>query len=286
MQPRARSPGRDADAERARKLFPPGLTAAIAESCTPAERLGAGGSCEVWRALDSQGRSVALKIPSADRVRSAASLADLEREHEMLDRLRHPYVVGTLGLGRSRGAPALVLEYVSGGDLVSLAGAHPRHWIRAACDLCRALEHVRARGFAHRDVKARNVLLDASGRARLIDFASARPLGASASRAGTTAAHRLGSAGVVRESDDAGALAVLLYELLAGRLPFGRAGLSPTADEAAGPSWPLPAGADGAAVALAERCMAAIDPRSRLEPRLSAFADVLESAAMAYRRAA
>jgi serine/threonine protein kinase len=282
MQPRAPRPGRDADLLRAREPFPPRLTAAILDSWTLAERLGSGGSCEVWRALDTDGRSVALKMPIADHSRSA-TVADLERECELLHELRHPHVVATLGVGRHRGTPALVLEYLPGGDCVALAGAHPRHWIRAACDLHAALEHVHACGFAHRDVKARNVLFDSSGRARLVDFASARPLGARATTAGTTAAHRLAAGDAVGPSDDAGAFAVLLYELLAGRLPFGPRG--PRADAGVSPAWPLPPGADRAAVALAERCMAVVDARSPADPRLSAFADVLESAAMAYRRA-
>ena len=98
----------------------------------------------------------------------------------MLAAARHGYVVETYGLIEHDGVCALALQYLPGGDLVSLAGVDPRHWLRAAYAVHAALTHLHSLGYAHRDVKARNVLFDARGRARLIDFASALPLGAPA----------------------------------------------------------------------------------------------------------
>src|SRR5262249_20221640 len=154
------------------------------------------------------------------------------------------------------GVCALALEYLPGGDLVALAGAHPRHWLWAARDVHAALEHVHACGYAHRDVKARNVLFDADGRARLIDFASALPLGARATNGGTTAAHRSAArTATVSSADDTYAFAVLLYELVAGRLPYGPAGRATArrrSSAAAGQAWPLVGRSrSGAAAALA-----------------------------------
>jgi serine/threonine protein kinase len=192
-----------------------------------------------------------------------------------------------------RGTPALALEYLPGGDLVSLTGAHARHWIRAVRDLASALTYLHGRGWVHRDVKARNVLLDAAGRVRLIDFASALPIGAAASAAGTTAPHCAHGSrpGVADRGDDAYAFAVLLYELLTGRLPHESARESSWsiarrwygAARPRVPTWPSGLLRDRVIVPLAERVGAILGARRGADAGLSALADVLESVATAYR---
>src|SRR5690606_8940870 len=100
------------------------------------------------------------------------------REHRVLARIDHPHVVRALGFAERDGVAVLVTELLSGGDLVPLAGGPPAHWLPAARGVAAALRAVHAAGFVHGDVKARNVLFDAGGRAKLIDFGSARPIGA------------------------------------------------------------------------------------------------------------
>ncbi|HEY8520210.1 MAG TPA: protein kinase [Gammaproteobacteria bacterium] len=227
-------------------------------------RLGSSTVCEVWHARDASGRDLALKVLKPQWATPAGERL-LEHEHAVLARLDHPAIVRTHGLVRHAGRPALALELLEGGDLVPLAGSAPRHWLDAAGQALDALRSLHAAGWAHRDVKARNVLLDGRGRARLVDFASAARLGAPRPRGGTTAAHARPRAGtVVDAADDAWAFAVLLYELLHGRLPA-----------AAGPG----AGADEA---LVGRLFAAVtrllDPRETpAAGSLCALANVIES---------
>ena len=246
------------------------------------ERVGAGGTSEVWRALDRRGHSVALKIPRS-AVPAGEALVRLEREHEALAAAQHGSVVATHGVIEQRGACALALEYLPGGDLVALAGAHPRHWLRAARAVYGALAHLHARGYAHRDVKARNVLFDGRGRAKLIDFASALPLGVAARSGGTTAAHQRSERDpIVAAADDAYAYAVLLYELFAGRLPYGPAGRS--ARHAASRTRlasPWREARRGPTAALAARVRDVLEADPARAPGLSEFADVLESAVAA-----
>lgn len=242
------------------------------------DRLGGGGFAEVWRAEYRDGRTVALKLLKQKFRGRRGARACLERERRLLAELAHPHVVRTFGLVEVGGALAVELEYLDGGDLVSLAGAPARHWRQAALDVLAALEHLHARGFVHRDVKARNVLLGADGRARLIDFASALPIGASASKAGATAAHRPpgSTGGPAAARDDVYALAVLLYQLLAGRLPYG----AHPAHELAGrmPDPPLPANAGPELAPLARLISTAIAAQGAIPGGLSAIRDVLESA--------
>jgi serine/threonine protein kinase len=246
-------------------------------------RVGAGGSAEVWHARDPHGREVALKLSRV--APQPGTPTPLAREHELLACLDHPHIVATLGLVERGGACALALEYLPGGDLVALAGASPRHWLPAARELHAALEHLHSRGYAHRDVKARNVLFDARGRARLIDFASALPIGERAPSGGTTSAHRHpGQAVTVTAAHDWYAFAVLLYELFTGRLPYGPAG-RPAAHSSVPVATPRPlAGRHGepAAAALADRVLEVLEADGPAAPGLSEFADVLESATAAY----
>jgi len=291
MQPPVSPAGAERDAEldvpdRARAPLLAARALFAAAGWRFIERVGAGSTAEVWHALDPRGRDVALKLPRA-APRPGAALASLAREHELLASVKHPHIVATRGLVERGGVSGLVLEYLPGGDLVALAGAQPRHWLPAARALHAALAHLHARGYAHRDVKARNVLFDARGRARLIDFASALPLGAHAPSGGTTSAHRPAAlAATVTAAEDAYAFAVLLYELLAGRLPYGPAGRAVARAHSSAPvapEWPLPGrpGADPVAGALAARVLEVLEADGRAASGLSAFADVLESASEA-----
>jgi serine/threonine-protein kinase len=154
------------------------------------ELLATGGSAEVWRAVDETGGTAALKIPRAPWRQRAEASQLLRREYELLATLAHPNVIRPLGLVVHDATQALVLEFLPGGDLVPLLGEHPRHWLAALRGVLAGLLAVHARGFAHGDLKARNVLFAADGAPRLIDFASARSLDACSSPlAGTTAAH-------------------------------------------------------------------------------------------------
>lgn len=187
---------------------------------------------EIWFCSTDGGRPLAVKTLKPDWLSTPGARAVLRREYEILSSLRHPAIVAADAFIDEPERAALVLEYLGGGDLVSLAGIAPRHWIAPVRDVLTALDHLHERGYAHRDVKARNVMFDATGRARLIDFGSVARIGAPGSEHGTTAAHRPSRAQLtrVRAEQDLHAFAVLLFELLAGRLPFGA---EPDTDSAA-----------------------------------------------------
>ena len=235
------------------------------------ELLGRGGSACVWRAVDGADRVAALKIPNAH----AADL--LRHEHSLLAAFRHSNVVATFGIVSSHDRAALALEYLPGGDLVALAGAPPQHWLPALRGVLAALRELHAHGYAHCDVKARNVLFATDDSVRLIDFAAARPLDAPLGRRIATAACTPAGASTSGRAADCFAFATLVYELGTGRLPYGakgaqRHGEAPGAVPTAARSAPL--------LPLAVDVLRA---SGRVHDGLSVFADDIESALEAYR---
>jgi serine/threonine protein kinase len=164
-----------------------------------------------------------LKLTKLELRSRAGASEILHRELELLRALRNPYLVTPLTIVDCGGTPGLALEYLPGGDLVPLLGAPRAQWLPALRSVAAALRALHGSGFAHGDVKARNVLFAADGGIRLIDLTTARPLMSPAVEA--TAAYRVPSPATAGEAD-AFALAALLYELLGGRLPYGPGGAS------------------------------------------------------------
>lgn len=170
----------------------------------------------VWHAVRSDGNEFAIKIASLE-----ADRARLRREHDILARVSHPAICRVEEWIDTATQSAAVLEYLPGGDMVSLAGAPPRHWAVALGDLAGALAFLHAHGLVHRDVKARNVLFDAANQARLADFGSCGRIGSPWSAGGTTVEHRppAWSGRTQTAGDDVYAFAVLAHELIHGQLP-------------------------------------------------------------------
>jgi serine/threonine protein kinase len=242
--------------------------------------------CEIWLVERGDREAEVLKAlrPSLRGRGGAEEL--LLREHRLLSQLALPGMVRSLGLAERAGAPALRLEYLPGGDLVPLAGMPKRHWIDAVSELCATLAGIHRAGVVHADIKARNVLFDASGHARLIDFGAAVASGAVLTGPGTAATRPPQGWLTDRRASpalDVWQLAVLLYELLSGRLPFGtepgaRSGLATLRP-------PLSAaGRSSAGSAALERAVLAVLESGTDGPangRLSALADVIESVRLA-----
>src|SRR3954469_18275857 len=191
-------------------------------------QLGSGGMAEVWLATDRElGRRVALKLlgPNADRAR-------FDREARAAAALAHPNICQLYDYGETAdGRPFMVLEYLSGGTLerrLVPGQALPNdEAARIANELAHGLAHAHARGLVHRDLKPANVLFDGEGRAKIADFGIAR-MGQSGTL--TEAGPVLGTAAYISPEQAAGepatpasdvySLGVILYRMLAGRLPF------------------------------------------------------------------
>ena len=205
-------------------------------------RLGAGGFGVVWLAHDERlDRVVAVKrIATHD----AAAGTRAEREAKAAARLQHPGIVALYESGRDDGAVYLVSELVRGrtlGALLEEGALSDRDVVRVGVALCDALGHAHGRGVVHRDVKPGNIMVpdrphDGSGVAKLTDFGVARIAGEDVlTRTGDVVGTLAYMAPEQAEGRDAGAeadlyaLALVLYEALAGVNPVRGRGAASTA---------------------------------------------------------
>jgi serine/threonine protein kinase len=198
------------------------------------EQLGSGGMGEVISGQHRQlGRRVAIKqLPAA-----FAADPDVRRrftaEARVLASLDHPHVVPVYDFVEHDGVCLLVMELLPGGTLrrrVTGAGGLTAPCAVAVCLACTSgLAAAHRHGVLHRDVKPENMLFAASGVLKVADFGIAKVLGGS-----STVLTRRGSmigtpsymapeqvrGGDVSPATDVYATATMLYELLAGALPF------------------------------------------------------------------
>jgi eukaryotic-like serine/threonine-protein kinase len=205
-------------------------------------RLGAGGFGVVWLAHDERlERAVAVKrIPVHDA--SVGPRAD--REAKAAARLSHPGIVALYESGRDGDAVYLVSELVRGctlADLMADGALSDRDVLRVGVALCDALAHAHGRGVVHRDVKPGNVMVpdepgDGAGVAKLTDFGVARIAGEEVlTRTGDVVGTLAYMAPEQAEGREAGAeadlyaLALVLYEALAGVNPVRARGAAATA---------------------------------------------------------
>src|SRR5437588_2346707 len=195
-------------------------------------RIGAGGMSTVYRALDEtlQGQ-VAIKLMNREVTSDSDQLERFRREARAVAQLSHPHVVGVIDAGEDEGRPYIVFEYVEGETLkerIRRLGRLPIPEAVAYCiEIARALGAAHARHIVHRDVKPQNVLIDEEGRAKVTDFGIARTL----DEEGLTADGRvLGTTDYVAPEQALGqpvtgqsdlySLGIVLYEMLAGEVPF------------------------------------------------------------------
>ena len=198
------------------------------------ELVGRGGMSSVYRARDRiLGREVAVKMLHEQYASDTEHVERFRREARAVARLAHSNVAVVIDRGDDDGRPYIVFEYVEGGSLKRLieqgAPLPLATVLELGVQIASGLEHAHRGGLVHRDVKPQNVLLDSSGQAKVIDFGIARS--SAEARPGLTLTGTvLGSSDyispeqaqgrTVEERTDVYSLAIVLYELLTGELPF------------------------------------------------------------------
>jgi eukaryotic-like serine/threonine-protein kinase len=196
------------------------------------EKVGAGGMSTVYRARDmTLERDVAVKLMHREIAADSDHLERFRREARAVAQLSHPYIVNVIDAGEDEGRPYIVFEYVQGEtlkDRIRRLGRLPvAEAVAYAVEIARALGYAHQRHIVHRDVKPQNVLIDAEGSAKVTDFGIARSL----DQDGLTADGRvLGTTDYVSPEQALGhkvtgqsdlySLGIVLFEMLAGEVPF------------------------------------------------------------------
>ncbi|HXM78347.1 MAG TPA: protein kinase [Thermoanaerobaculia bacterium] len=210
------------------------------------ERLGSGGFGDVYRARDTRlGRTVAIKMLPEDFARDAERRERFRLEATAASALNHPHICTIHDFIEAEGRHLIVMELVEGRTLHEILAEGPLPASRAidlAMQIASALAEAHAAGILHRDIKGTNIVVNAKGQAKILDFGIAKRIAPESevdqtveqlTRAGTTLGtltymspeQLLGKP--IDARSDLFSLGVVLYEMVTGRLPF--AGSTPVA---------------------------------------------------------
>ncbi len=202
--------------------------------------LGEGGMGVVYEAEQDQPRRVvALKVIKPG-LAGSEFLRRFERESEALARLHHAgiaqiYEAGTADTGFGP-QPYFAMEFIRGAPLREYAQSHhlnTRQRLELVAKVCDAVEHAHQRGIIHRDLKPGNILVEETGQPKILDFGVARVTDSDLQATRQTDVGQLiGTLAYMSPEQvmadpleldtrsDVYALGVILYELLADRLPY------------------------------------------------------------------
>ncbi len=193
--------------------------------------LGAGGMGVVCRAEDTKlGRTVALKFIAPHGIESAEEKARFLHEAQAAASLSHPNICVIHEIDEADGRLFMAMEYVEGDSLKDRLARGPLRIddaIDIAVQIAQGLDAAHRKSVVHRDVKPANVMIEAGGLVKIMDFGLAKISGRSKlTKAGTT----LGTTAYMspeqargEEADhrsDIWSLGAVIYEMIAGRTPF------------------------------------------------------------------
>jgi serine/threonine-protein kinase len=142
--------------------------------------LGAGGMGMVYKALDKElGETVAVKTLRPEFMEADPTALDRFRsEIRLARRISHRNVVRTHDIGEANGLYYITMEFVEGSSLKDLIVSRGRLPAAAVVSigkqLCRALEVAHEAGVIHRDIKPQNMVVEADGTVKVMDFGIAR----------------------------------------------------------------------------------------------------------------
>jgi serine/threonine-protein kinase len=195
--------------------------------------IGHGAFSDVFLAEDPSGRRVVLKCPHESIMGDVSTFDRFRRELEISRHLQHPGIQRPIEFTTDRSRPYMVMEYVDGETLRALLSREKRLSVDKAVDfgtqLASAMAYAHSQGVVHRDLKPENVLVTPDGKLVVTDFGVAFMAGARrltwrwfSTALGTpdymSPEQIQGKRGDART--DVYAIGVMLYEMLAGRVPW------------------------------------------------------------------
>src|SRR5919112_720255 len=254
-------------------------------------RIGSGGMADVYVAADSQlGREVAIKMLHRRFSRDQEFVERFRREASAAAGLQHPNVVSVFDRGEYDGTYYIAMEYLPGKTLREvLREEAPLDQLRAidyTIQILQAAAFAHRRGVVHRDFKPHNVMVGPDGRLKVTDFGIARAGASEMTETGSimgTAQYlspEQAQGHAVTAASDLYSIGVMLYEMLAGRLPFeGDSAVSVALKHLSEPPTPISQLRPDVSPALESVVMAALakDPAHRWQSA-DDFAEALQAA--------
>ncbi len=206
------------------------------------ELLGRGGMGEVYAATDRMGRQVALKVLTPRLVQDRQHVTRFLQEARAVLALNHPNIVTVYDIGEADGTYYIASELVEGETLrtvLSRGRLELAQSVDIAIQACAALVAAHDKGVVHRDIKPENVMVRGDGYVKVLDFGIAKLTeqfrgpgqpGTAAASLETVAGLIVGTTPYMSPEQARGApvdgrtdvwsCGVLLYEMIAGEIPF------------------------------------------------------------------
>ena len=199
------------------------------------QRIGRGGMADVYLARDVLlDRLVAIKVLFPEYATDPAFVERFRREAQSAANLNHPNIVSVYDWGRSNNTYFMAMEYVPGrtlADALSDVGSiSASKAAEVGIEVAAALSFAHRNNVVHRDIKPGNILIGSNGQLKVADFGIARALGSAADSGLTAHGAVMGTAayfspeqaqgGQPDPRSDLYSLGIVLYEMVAGQIPF------------------------------------------------------------------
>jgi len=204
------------------------------------ELLGAGGMGQVYLAMDERlRRKVAIKVLPLEAIADESARKRLLREARAVATLDHPNICTIHEVGEDRGRNFIVMQYIEGETMdqrIRHRGLMLREALDFAVQIADALVEAHKRYIIHRDIKPQNIMIDARGQAKVLDFGLAKVVRADTESATATQDQLTGSGTILGtvpymspeqvrgeeldERSDIFSFGAMLYEMASGQSPF------------------------------------------------------------------
>jgi eukaryotic-like serine/threonine-protein kinase len=192
-------------------------------------KIGSGGMADVWLAEDAHlQREVALKVLHSRFAQDREFVERFRREAEAAAGLNHPNIVSVYDRGDIDGTYYIAMQYLPGRSLKQLidTGLTPEQSVYLVRQVLEGARFAHRHGIVHRDLKPQNVIVDDDGKAVVTDFGIARAGVSEITQTGSVMgtpqylSPEQAQGEDVTPVSDLYSVGVMLYEALAGRVPF------------------------------------------------------------------